>query len=215
MTATADQRFWDCPTLEATEHLENSLGKPLTLPESLQEKLGMTWATECEEAMLRLFARLTHQQYEHVHRDNTYNSENSFDHNFVFSVFAPVDCSDWLYADDVFVVVEPHLGGDVRGNYGDAVVYRVDNIAESGFLDWVCGWWAEPIAADYDSEWPELQRLNERFEIGYSSWPTGEVQSALASKEPAWSEAHGCYVARLEDVPFPVKLHPTEPYYGL
>jgi hypothetical protein len=212
--ATADPRFWENPTLDTEAHLEASLGKPVVLPEALQEKLQTQWATECEDALLRFFARTTHQQYEQVRRDNTYNSENDFSSNFVFSVFTPVDCSDWLYCDDVFIVVETHLGGDVRGNYGDAVVYRVDNVAETGFLDWVCSWWAEPITAEYDNDDAALQRWNEQFSVGYSSWPTGQVREALISKEPAWSERHGCYVGRLEDVSFPVKLHPAEPYYS-
>jgi hypothetical protein len=211
--ATADPKYWDCPTLNTEMHLESSLGKPIRLPDSLTEKLGYTWATECEDALLRFFARTTHQQYEHVHRDNSYNHDNDLSSNIVYSIFAPVDCSDWIWCDDVFVVVEEHLGGDVRGNYGDATVYRVDQLGETGFFDVVCGWRAEPISEQYDAEDPELRRLNDRFSIGYSNWPTGDVRDALASKKPAWSDQYGCYVARLESVPFPVKLHPVEPYY--
>ena len=210
--ATADPKFWDCPTLDTDSHIEESLGSPIALPDHIDQS---DWVSEQEPALLRLFARLTHQQYEQIHRDNTYNGENDFSANFVFSVFAPVDCSDWLYCDDLFVTIEKHLGGDVRGNYSSFEVYRVDNIAESGFFDWVCGWFASPIATDYDSEYRELQTVNDRICIGYSSWPTGELRENLMPKtEPAWSEKHGCYVARLSDVPFPVCLYPEAPCYG-
>jgi len=152
-------------------------------------------------------------------RDNTYNSENDFSSNFVFSIFQPEDASDWCYSDDVFVVVETHLGGDVRGNYGPLRVYRVDNIAESGFLDWVVGWYASPINEDSpnylaDCDCRELQAINDRICTGYSSHPTSEVREHLwQNTEPTWSDRLNCYVARFADVPFAVRLQPSEPYY--
>jgi hypothetical protein len=208
--AIADPKWFDCPTLDTDLHIEESLGSPIKLPDNIDNS---DWVSEQETALLRLFARLTHTQYEQVLRDNTYNTENDFSSNFVFSIYAPIDCPDWMYCDDLFVTIEKHLGGDVRGNYGNFEIYRVDNIAESGFFDWVVGWYAQPIDDNYDSEFPDLQRLNDRFCIGYSSWPTGEVKDALISKEPTWSEKFNCYVARLANVPFPVTLHPVEPYY--
>ncbi len=211
MTASADPKFWDCPTLDTDEHIRQSLGEPLTLPDSVDPG---AWCSDAEPALLRWFAKQTHHQYVQRVRDNTYNSENDFSADFVFSVFAPEDAPDWFFARDVFVVVEKHLGGDVRGNYGPLAVYRVDCLAETGFLDWVCGWHASPLPADADAEWPALQTLNDRFCIGYSSWPTGQVRDALVSKEPAWSESRGVYLARLEDVPFPVALQPVAPYYS-
>lgn len=215
--ATADARYWDCPTLDTTQHLSGALGRPLQLPESID---AGQWATEQEDALCRWFARLTHQPYQQVARDNTYNQENDLSANYVFSVFAPVDCSDWLWADDVFVVVENHLGGDVRGNYGPLAVYRVDSIGDSGFFDLVCGWFASPINQDSvshlaDCEHPELQAANDRLSIGYSSHPTSELRNLLwQGTEPVWSEQLGCYVARLADVPFAVRIEPTAPYYG-
>lgn len=216
---SVDPKWWDCPTLDTDEHLSESLGQPLTLPENLADVLETGWATEHEDALCRWFARLTHQRYVHVLRDNTYNSENDFSANFVFSVFAPEDCADWVWSDDVFIVVEAHLGGDVRGNYGPARVYRVNNVAESGFLDWVCGWYASPVdTASPDclakQEDATLSRINERLCIGYSSNPTSELRELLfPDTEPVWSERLGCFVARLADVAFPVKLEPIAPYY--
>lgn len=220
MTATADPRWWDCPTLDTDQHLIESLGKPLTMPDRLAESVETGWATEQEDALCRWFARLKHQPYEHVTRDNTYNSENDLSANFVFSVFAPVDRSEWFWCDDVFVVVEKHLGGDVRGNYGPAEVYCADNIGETGFLDWVCGWWASPINPDSvshlaDLECRELGRINDQLAIGWSSHPTSHMRDLLAKGcEPVWSERLGCYVTRFDGVPFATKIEPVGPYYG-
>jgi len=214
---TVDSSYLECCSLDTASHLEASLGVPLELPEHLNAD---GWATEQEEALCRWFARLTHQQYEHVTRDNTYNSENDFSSNFVFSVFAPVDRSEWLYCDDVFIVVETHLGGDVRGNYGSFQVFRVDNVAESGFLDWTLGWWAEPInpdAVDHLAklEDQELQRANEEMGVGWSSHPSSHLINDLImpNTKPAWSDRLQCWVGRLRDVGFAVKLQPQEPYY--
>jgi hypothetical protein len=214
-----DPRWWDCPALDTEQHIENSLGLPLQLPDHLEDALQAGWASEHAEALQRWFARRTHSTYEQVHRDNTYNSDNDFGSNFVFSVFAPVDSPDWLWAHDIFVVVEIHQGGDVRGNYGPALVYQVDCLAETGFLDWVCGWFASPLNSasenlSGDSDHPELRAANDRLSIGYSSHPTSELRGLLwQGTEPAWSYRHRCHVGRLADVPFPVRLTPTAPYY--
>ena len=206
----ADPTYWDCPELDTDLHILNSLGEPLALPDHID---ASDWVSEQEPALLRWFALETHKQYRAELRDNTYNSENDFSANFVFTIYVPEDCSDWCWAHDVFVTVERHLGGDVRGNYGHFSVFRVDSIADSGFLDWVCGWYASPLPADADAEYPDLVSWNDRFCIGYSSWPTGEVRDALASKEPAWCDTRKAWLARLQDVPFPVVLTPTAPYY--
>jgi hypothetical protein len=212
--AAADPRFWDSPTLDTAQHLANSLGEPLELPDSVCEG---DWATEQEPALLRWFARLTHKQYVHQCRDNTYNGENDLSSNFVFSIYAPEGCSDWCWCDDLFVVVECHLGGDVRGNYGPMAVYRIDSIGESGFFDVVCGWYAEPVdqtSADClaKAEDAAIEHFNERCSIGYSGWPTGEARN-LIQGEPVWSDRLGCYIGRIEGALFPVKLHPCAPYY--
>jgi hypothetical protein len=207
---SADPTFWDCPTLDTDLHILNSLGEPLPLPDHIDPG---AWVSDQEPALLRWFARETHRQYRHVCRDNTYNSENDLSADFVFSVYVPEDCADWCWCDDVFITVERHLGGDVRGNYGPFAVFRVDQIGESGFFDWVVGWYAEPVPADADPEWPDLSRWNDRFATNYSSWPTGEVRDALVSKDPTWCDTRKAWLARLQDVPFPVVLRPVSPFY--
>lgn len=206
----ADPTCWDCPELDTDLHILNSLGEPLALPAYID---ASNWVSEEEPALLSWFARQTCQQYRAELRDNTYNSENNFTANFVFTVYVPEDCSDWCWQNDIFVTVEKHLGGDVRGNYGNFSVFRVDSIADSGFLDWVCGWHASPMSIDADADHPDLVSWNDRFSQGYSSWPTGQVRDALASKEPVWCDTRKTWLARLQDVPFPVVLTPVGPCY--
>jgi hypothetical protein len=82
------------------------------------------------------------------------------------------------------------------------------------------GWWAEPInpdSVDYLAklEDPELQRANDEMGQGWSSHPTSHVRELLwPNTEPTWSERLGCYVARLRDVNFAVRLQPADPFYG-
>lgn len=203
---SADPRFWDCPTIDADAFIAATLGDPLALPDSIDPE---QWATDAEPALLRWFARQTCRQYRQELRDNTYNGENDFSANFIFSVYVPDDAADGFYQDDTFVVIERHLGGDVRGNYGPLAVFRVDSLADTGFFDWTAGWYAEPLPDDADREWPDLTRWNDRLCVGYSSWPTGELRDALISKEPAWSDKLKAYIGRLSDVPFPVILRPV------
>lgn len=229
---SADPRCFECPTLETGGHIRESLGTPIDLPEHLSQLLSDKWASdpEVEEALSSHLAMLTGGRYQHFGRDNTYNSDNNLSANFAFSVWAPADCSDWIWCHDVFVVIETHLGGDVRGNYGAGAVYRVDNIGETGFFDWVVGWYASPINPSSptfasDVEHPALRAANDRLAIGYSNWPAGEVDRLLigcgcdryghATPAPTWSERLGCYVARLDGVPFAVRLEPVAPFYGI
>jgi len=212
-----DPHYLECCSIDTGAHIEGSLGKPLQLPAELDSS---NWATESQESLCSWFAVLTGNQYTEIFRDNTYNSENDFSSNFVFSIFAPDGCRDWLYCDDVFVVIETHLGGDVRGNYGPFQVFRVDDVAESGFLDWTLGWYAEPInphSVDYQAKLDnqELQRANEEMRTGYTSCPSSHLLNGLVmpNTTPTWSERLNCWVGRLRDVDFAVKLHPQEPFY--
>jgi hypothetical protein len=216
--AVADPSRWDCPTLDTDAHIEESLGQPISLPDHLRDLIAEHWCSdpEVEDALCAYFAALTGGKYVQQLRDNSYNHEQDLSQQVVFSIYAPADCADWCWCHDVFVVIENHQGGDVRGNYGVGTVYRVDNIGESGFLEWVVGWYARPICDDAygDVDDPDLQRANERLSVGYSSHPTSELRRLLMpNTEPAWSDRLGCYVARLADVPFAVRLEPTTPYY--
>ena len=208
-TAYADPLWWDAPTLDTDLHILESLGEPIPVPDHIDRN---DWALEAEPALLRWFARENRQQYRQALRDNTYNSEQDLSAQFVFTVYVPEDAPDWCWAHDAYVVVEKHLGGDVRGNYGPFNVFKVDSLADTGFFNWVCSWFVRPVAEDYDSE--ILQTANDRLSVGYSSWPTGELRDLLhPGTEPAWSDTHKAYICRLDGVPFPVIAEPTAPFY--
>ena len=130
--------------------------------------------------------------YKSVYRDNVYNHENDFSDVFVFEVFAPENTSDWCYSDDIYVSVSVHRGGDVRGNYGFTKLYKVaDCIAESGFLDWVIGWDVCDLQGNRIDD-----DITERFAIGYSSYPWGELVNYIPEKTIHWSDKRQSFVGR-------------------
>lgn len=105
-----------------------------------------------------------------VTRDNVYNGENDFSSMFTYSVYANEhDQDDWLYA-DVYIAVCVHRGGDVRGNYDSVRLFKVSDPASLGFFDWTLSW---TINGDIEA--------SERYERGYSSAPTYEVEKDYGS----------------------------------
>jgi hypothetical protein len=213
---TIDKRNPECCTLNAAQHVLESLGKPLDLPECIETLLGEYWACseEVEPNLLQLFTLITGAEYKQVARDNTYNVESDLDCFYVFTVYADVDCPDWCWRRDVFIVVEMGSGGDPRYSaYGPAQIYRLEDncLGETGFFDLTLGWWAEPIRDSYDSML--IDRQNERIGIGYSSNPYYEMESLLYAK-PIWSERRNAFIGRFKGTPYPVTLTPHAPHYG-
>jgi len=212
---SVDPKFWDCPSLSSDEHISATLGKPIELPESIDCN---SWVSDCEDELLAHFKELTGEVYSIQTRDNTYNSENDFDSEFIFTIVAPDAAGDYFYCHDVFVIIEKHLGGDVRGNYGPFAVYRVDDLADTGFFDWTLGWSISPVNQKRvldQVDTKEIDYLNEQFSAGYSSLPTSQVREQLLEGcEPTWSERLKCFVARFENLEFVCRLDVCEPYYS-
>ena len=210
---TVDTRYLECSSLSAEQHVVESLGNPVNLPEELEELLARDYVTEHEGEVLAYLEELTGVAYEHVHRDNTYNHEQDLDSSLLWSVFAPVDCSDWIWANDVFVAVAIHEGGDVRGNYGPDRFYRVDSLAETGFLDVVLSWYLSPIR-DQDQYESKLEDHNQRLSNGWSNYPFGQLEEILApGSKPAWSEKRQAWMVRVDGIPVPCIVTPEPPYY--
>lgn len=212
---SVDPKFWDCPSLSSDEHISQALGEPIELPESID--CG-SWVRDCEDELLAHFKELTGEFYSFQTCDNTYNSENDFDSNFLFTIAAPCAAGSCFYCHDVFVIVEKHLGGDVRGNYGPFAVYRVDNLGETGFFNWRVGWYVSPVnqARVLDQiDTKEIDDLNQQFSVEYSSSPTSQVRNHLLNGcEPTWSERLNCFVARFDNLEFVCRLDVCEPYYS-
>lgn len=193
-----DRNFWDCTAIDTDAWLERVLGQPVGY------ECDGRWLSEQKCKVLEFIENANPGvDYACTAIDNTYNNENNFSSNFQWQVFYPAGESDWLYANDVYVAVEVHQGGDVRGNYGAVQLYRADDLADSGFFDWVIGWSANYANGD---EVPQ----NERFSVGYASNPTCELQDHLKGGYRAkvrWSDKRKCFVAPYEDGRF-VELHP-------
>lgn len=211
---TVDPSYLEWSTLSSEGHVSEALGEPLQLPDDLDELLAGDYVTQHESRVLEYLEGLTGVEYEHAYRGNTYNGEQDLDSSILWSVFAPVGCSDWLWAQDVFVAVAIHQGGDVRGNYGPDRLYRVDSIAETGFLDVVLSWHLEPVreCPEYSRQ---LERLNERLESGYSGYPYSQLEQMLmAGCKPAYSHKRDSWMVRVDGLPVPCTVQPVAPYYG-
>ena len=185
----------------------------MKLPPALADKLTDKWANECEDDLLALFELIKGTEYKEAVRDNSYNSENDLDSFFVFTVYIPVDSTDWCWARDAFVVVEIGAGGDPRYcAYGPAMIFDLADtcLGDTQFFEWRLGWWAEPITDRYDEK--ELDPLNDRIASCCSNEPFYQLEQLTYSK-PTWSDRLGCFLARFKDCAFPVRLMPTEPCY--
>lgn len=100
-----------------------------------------------------------------VTSENVCNHENDFSSVFTYSVYINEhDDGDWLYS-DVYIAVCVHRGGDWRGNYDSVRLFKVSDPADLGFFDWTLSW---TINGDIEA--------SERYERGYSSAPTYEVE---------------------------------------
>tara|TARA_Y100000592_G_scaffold55153_1_gene86818 strand:- start:190 stop:831 length:642 start_codon:yes stop_codon:yes gene_type:complete len=114
-------------------------------------------------------------QYVEGMRDNCYNHENDFSSVFTFSVYVPHNAhDDWLYVDNVYVALCVHIGGDVRGNYGNCRLFETDSLGDSSFFDWMIGW-------DIQKDGERLELDN--YSIGYAQNPTYELESDLEKEE--------------------------------
>ena len=136
-----------------------------------------------EAAVASLLAKTKGEPYVRVGSgaDNTYNHENNFAEQILFSLWVPqsmiddhwssnggVDSADWLTCDGLVVACNLHRGGDVRGNYGDIRLFEVDSISDTPFFDWNVGWFVE------DEDGNSLDP-NGEYTTGYSSSPVHEV----------------------------------------
>jgi hypothetical protein len=126
----------------------------------------------------------------------TANWENDFDQEFQYSVIKPESAEDSLYARDLYLAVEPHKGGDPRGNYGSVRLYGpIDAPAERGFYDHQLGW----HVADLNGE--TLEAENDAGTVGWSANPTNALARYFVTRNghdivTRWSDKLGGFMAR-------------------
>ena len=105
-TIILDKANPECCPLDINSHLENSLGSPIKLPPTLEDKLSNKWANECHDDLVSLFSLMRGVEYEEKARDNTYNVEANLSTFMVWTVYAPANSLDWVWSRDAFIVVE-------------------------------------------------------------------------------------------------------------
>ncbi|SAK95814.1 hypothetical protein AWB76_07202 [Caballeronia temeraria] len=156
----------------------------------LDEEIKDKWLMQAEDALLEAIQSEEGREYRCTSVDNVYNNENDFSDVFQWQVFYPADAGDWCYADDVYVAIEVHQGGDVRGNYGRIRLYKIDDLCDGGFLDWSLGW---SVRYSDGEDTPYAEECS----IGYHSNPfwSGLVPHIKGGDRGLmWSEKRGAYV---------------------
>ena len=211
-----DKNYFDRCSIIVSEHIENSLGKPITLPPSVQETLErVIFCEEAEEDLLSLFTLMKGCKYEQVALDNTHNYDNDLDQFFVYTVYAPSGTSDWMWKRDCFVTIEMGSGGDPRYSvYGTAQVYDLgdDQLGDSGFFNWTLGWYARYVSngeATWDTD-SAIEAVNNELSQGWGTHPTSHLRN-LCYSDPIWVEELEGYVARLIREKYPMVFYPCSP----
>jgi hypothetical protein len=133
-----------------------------------------------EDLILAYLSARTGRQYVNASRDNVYNHEQDFTRVFTYTIYTPPDTADWLFADDTYIAVCVHRGGDTRGNYDAPRLYRVDAPADTGFFDWVVGWTVQ--YTDHRATDGTAELDSDRFSVGYTSHPTSELDRAYGDR---------------------------------
>lgn len=121
--------------------------------------------------------------YEVVTSGNTYNHESDLSDIIQWSLMQPKGMkNDGLYnSENAIILIQFHHGGDVRGNYGKTVVYDWQGEDSFNFLDNCVGWsFADGKDANGKKmDTNQLQRLDERYQNGYTANPTYALQEEI------------------------------------
>jgi hypothetical protein len=189
-----DKTFPACTAIDTEGWLSAVLGDEVLLSATAEEDIRDKWLMQAEDQIKLAIESEEGQEYACTRVDNTYNNENDFSSDFQWQVWYPAEASDWCYANDVYVAIEVHQGGDVRGNYGRVRLFKLDSVADSGFLDWCLGWNVTYSNGDDVS-------INDHFSVGYSSNPFYEMEKHMKEGERGikWSEKRECFVGWFED----------------
>lgn len=189
-----DENFWYV-SIDTDQWIENRLG------EALEYKCSGDWAAEQYDSIVEFLNAKTGLEFEFKDSGNTYNHENHFSSTMQFHFFVPVGSTDWLYDKNLYVAIEQHRGGDVRGNYGAVELYKVWD--GSYFYDWTLNWVVWFANGD---EVPQSEQG--QYDAGWSSNSSHHLDSHMR-KTPVWSERYQCFVGWHKPTGRAVKITPV------
>lgn len=171
---------WLGASIDTASFLEATLGEP----DADLEAMFVAWQEQDEGRRDDYEAWLESIGWEVVSEDNVYNHENDLSDVFVYRVAQPRGRrKDWLWDDEVLVLVAVHRGGDVRGNYAAHRIYRPGEcLVEGGFFTWNASWALVGATGPDGAPVPDeaLRGIDESWGSWHSSYPSGQVEEAVA-----------------------------------
>jgi hypothetical protein len=177
--------FRDKLEFTASINLASFLDRTLTIDKKMTRKLRALerkagesmWSESAAEALAEALDWKVEGR-----ADNAYNHENDLSQVFQYAVIVPKDCSDWLYSNDCYILIQSHNGCDVRGGYSDVLVCKpVGYDGNYDFLEWMIGWrFTEGTDSDGNAlNESDLESLGQEYETGYASNPTYRFNEAI------------------------------------
>jgi hypothetical protein len=186
-------RVWQHPAPESMFHVDTDGWVSMSLTHVLAE--NATTVGDIQEAIEQALAdndNLTwFESGPHVMeergftcsaRDNTYNSDNDYDQNFVWEVWQRESGRDWVWDTDAVVLVYVHTGADARGGYARPVAVRFDGdavIPLDPFVSFV-------PADDHDDDTYEREQGQSRLRDDYPTFVKYDKETqtlTLATKD--------------------------------
>ena len=158
----------------ATISVAHFLHRRYDVDEDLMEQFA---ETEMDEADF-----MEAQGYVQAARDNTYNGENDFSQDFIWTVWVPVEFhGDWIHTgnfDEQVVTIRIHTGCDIRGGYAAPIFCRASGDYTAP-VDCSADWGITEAIIDGERVTDDLYELTDTWDSGYSSYTFGEVDNSV------------------------------------
>lgn len=104
------------PRISTEAHIENTLEKCEVLTNMIK--------LYCKNNDMSTEDALEALGYHEISADNTYNYSSDFQDDLNFKVYSQNEKSDPMYGKDLIVLVEEHVGLDVRGGYRELGLFK-------------------------------------------------------------------------------------------
>lgn len=148
-----------CFSFDVDLHIENTLER--------QTNLEKTLIAATEKNNTDIETELENMGYVEVVADNTYNYESDLDDTLNYKVYMPKSKKDgcWLYDASAIVLIEKHIGLDVRAGYTLEGVFKggYDGIAH--FLNVTADLWVCDESGEEIDQYGSVYNLLENYEV--------------------------------------------------